>query len=165
VRKLKIACVVVAGLSLAAGCEREEKGTTVSPPTGSTPSAAAPTTGPVQTPGQATADAQAVGSAATAGARSAVEQGTAGAADAQTQAAATAELTGEQAKTMLDQAMQYVKQNKYDLAEKTLNQVEAHKTSLPKTLQDQIATVRTALTTAKAGGGLQVPGLGGSPAK
>jgi hypothetical protein len=151
---------------LAAGCDREEKSATVAPaPPASRPSAVAPTTGPVSTSDQTAADAQAAGSAAAADARSTIDRGTdrvtGAAAGAQTQAAATAELTSDQAKTMLDQAMQYVKQNKYDLAEKTLNQVEAHKASLPKTLQDQITTVRAALTTAKAGGGLQIPGLGG----
>jgi len=170
VLKLKIVCVVVAGLSLAAGCDREEKSATVAPaPPASRPSPVAPTTAPVSTSDQTAADAQAAGSAAAADARSTIDRGadratgaaTGAAAGAQTQAAATAELTSDQAKTMLDQAMQYVKQNKYDLAEKTLNQVEAHKASLPKTLQDQITTVRAALTTAKAGGGLQIPGLGG----
>lgn len=62
---------------------------------------------------------------------------------------------------MLEQAMTYVKENKYDLAEKTLKSVEANKASLPKALQDRLAAVRTALTTAKAGGELQIPGLGG----
>ena len=61
--------------------------------------------------------------------------------------------------------MTYVKENKYDLAEKSLNQVEANKASLPVTLQNQLGAVRTALNTAKAGGGLQIPGLGGGSNK
>jgi CHASE3 domain sensor protein len=82
-------------------------------------------------------------------------------AEAQTQAAATAQMTSDEAKKLLDQAVVYVKENKYDLAEKALTQVEAQKAALPRNLQDQLTTVRAALTTAKAGGGLKIPGLGG----
>jgi polyhydroxyalkanoate synthesis regulator phasin len=81
---------------------------------------------------------------------------------AQTQAAATAQMTADEAKGMLNEAMNYVKEKKYDLAEKALDQVEANKDKLPQAIQTQLANARTALNGAKAGNGLQIPGLGGS---
>lgn len=183
-RNVNRLCVALVGLSLVAGCEREQASnpapapaptpTPVPAPSASADtSSPAPTTRPSFDTDRTAADARAAGDRAAAGARSAVDQAAAGASDAgarpgdaaspaQEQTAAAAQLTTEQAKTMLDQAVTYVKENKYDLAEKTLNQVEAHKASLPKAMQDQVGTVRTMLNTAKAGGGLQIPGLGGS---
>ena len=182
-RNVNLLCVALIALGAVAGCEREQA-TSPTPSPAPTPaplpaptatadtSSPAPTTRPSFDSDRMAADARAAGDRAAAGARSAVDDAAAGAEDAgarlgdaassaRAQAAGTAQLTTDQAKTMLDQAVTYVKQNKYDLAEKTLNQVEAHRASLPKVLQDQIGTVRTMLNTAKAGGGLQIPGLGG----
>lgn len=167
--KIHMLCVV-AGMSVVAGCDRDE-GMTPRPVSPGTP---APSTSPTGVPVadgsmSSTADdaRQRAAAAEQAGAnvRDAAGQGITGTqsavSGAQTQATAVAKMTAEEAKTMLDQAMTYVKENKYDLAEKTLNSVEANKASLPKALQDQLAAVRTALTTARAGGGLQIPDLGG----
>lgn len=167
--KIHILCVV-AGLSVVLGCDRDEDMT----PQPVSPSTPAPSTSPTGVPvadGSMSLTAEdarqraAAAEQAGANVRDATGQGITGAqsavSGAQTQATAAAKMTADEAKTMLDQAMTYVKENKYDLAEKTLNSVEANKASLPKALQDQLSTVRTALTTAKAGGGLPIPGLGG----
>ena len=174
-RSVQFLGVVISGLALTAGCEREESATT--PPAGVTPATPQPappttmtsTTVPTGSADRMASDARSTLDRAAAGAQDAAarERDAASAAGtaAQTQAAATAQMTSDEAKKMLDQAMSYIKENKYDLAEKTLNQVEANKAVLPKMLQDQVATVRTALTTAKAGGGLQIPGFGAGGTK
>ncbi|HYO10033.1 MAG TPA: hypothetical protein VER17_13770, partial [Tepidisphaeraceae bacterium] len=82
----------------------------------------------------------------------------AGAGAAATQPASANE---QQAKQLLDQAMTYIKENKYDLAEKSLNQVEGMRASLSPTLQSAVTQARTMLNTAKAGGGIKLPSLPG----
>lgn len=167
--RVNLSVLIVLGV-LFAGCDRtgstSPSGVTA-PPSASTPAppaAAAPATQPAadSTAADATtsnpaADARAAAARAGSGARSAVDP----AAGADTQPAASAPMTADQAKGLLNQAMQYVKENKYELAEKTLDQVEAHKASLPATIQNQLGAARSALNTAKAGGGIKIPGLGG----
>ena len=176
----RIGSVAVMGLALAVGCDRQDSS---APPAAPAPAptapAATPTPAPATAPVTSAPEVPAVGSrsvaemqsaadraatdakAATESARDTARQATT---EAQTQAAATAQMTSDEAKKLLDQAVVYVKENKYDLAEKALAQVEAQKASLPKTLQDQLAGARTALNAAKAGGGLKIPGLGGGNA-
>ena len=54
---------------------------------------------------------------------------------------------------LLDQAMQYIKENKFDLAEQTLVKLEGMKAQLPETMQKGIAQARSALDTAKKAAG------------
>ncbi len=68
------------------------------------------------------------------------------------------QMTATEAQNKLDQAIQYIKDKKYDLADSTLRQVEAHQTSLPASLQPRIAQVRDLLNAARTTGG-QIPGL------
>ena len=77
------------------------------------------------------------------------------AAKTQTDAAAKA------AEGQVQQVMDYIKENKLDLAEQALAKLEAAKASLPAAIQDKLATARQALNTAKAAAGkLQnLPGL------
>jgi len=82
-------------------------------------------------------------------------------------AAATTKPTAADAQTKLDLVTQYIKDKKYDLADKLLSELEANKASLPSSIQGQIPTVRAALTTAKAGAGasetigaVKMPSLG-----
>lgn len=72
-----------------------------------------------------------------------------------------------ESQTLVDQAMGYIKDNKLDLAEKTLAKLDAMKASLPASIQSQIANAQKALDTAKslssgnateALGGLKLPG-------
>ena len=65
------------------------------------------------------------------------------------------------AQKLLDQAMQYIKDNKLDLADTTLTKLEGMKASLSPTLQKGVDNARSMLTAAKAGGGIKVPSLGG----
>ena len=66
------------------------------------------------------------------------------------------------AEEKLAQVTQYIKDKKYDLADKLLKELEDNKTSLPQSVQDQLGTARTSLTAAKAAsgdvGGLKLPG-------
>ena len=54
------------------------------------------------------------------------------------------------ATSLLTQLTQYIKDNKVELAEKTLAQLDGMKGSLPASLQGQIETARTALAAKKA---------------
>jgi hypothetical protein len=57
------------------------------------------------------------------------------------------------ATSQINQAMQYIKDKKYDLAEQTLSKLEANKSSLPTAIQTQLGNARTMLNNAKAGVG------------
>ena len=158
--------IAAAAFTFVAGCDKQES---TSAPTPVPAAATAPATTAsgleVPTTRGAAADVRAAGDRAAADARGAIEA-TRDAArhattQAQTQAAGAVQMTSDEAKKLLDQAVVYVRENKYDLAEKALNQVEAQKASLPKAIQDQLATARGALNAAKAGGGVKIPGLGG----
>ena len=66
------------------------------------------------------------------------------------------------AKELLEQATAYIKDNKFDLAEKTLNQLDKIKASLPQSMQQQIDSARSMLNAAQMkekAGGIKVPGL------
>ena len=56
-----------------------------------------------------------------------------------------------QAKTLLDQVLQYIKDNKVELAETGLKQLDGMKASLPDWMQKQIESAHTALAAKKAG--------------
>jgi hypothetical protein len=156
--------VTVLALSPLIGCDRDQA-TSTTPPS-ATPSAPAPAPATLPSAQAPAEDARQRAAAAESDVRQAGGE-TAGGAQAastraETQAAGTAQMTADEAKGMLNEAMTYIKDKKYDLAEKALNQVEANKDKLPKAIQDQLATARSTLNAAKAGGGLQIPGLGGS---
>ncbi len=68
---------------------------------------------------------------------------------------ATADAQGK-----LDQVMQYIKDKKYDLAEKTLSELESKKSSLPAQVQSQLPNARVALNAAKmSGGDMKMPSM------
>ena len=69
------------------------------------------------------------------------------AAKTQTEAAAKA------AEGQVQQVMDYIKENKLDLAEQALTKLEASKTSLPAAVQTKLPTARQALDAAKAAAG------------
>ncbi len=60
--------------------------------------------------------------------------------------------TTAKATALLEQAIQYVKDNKLELADKALAQLDAIKASLPESLQQQIESLRGTLTAKKAAG-------------
>jgi len=89
------------------------------------------------------------------------------AAEAQAPAPAAASDAAADAKSKLDLVTQYIKDKKYDLAEKLLAELDAHKSVLPTSVQEQITTAQTTLKTAKAAssandalGGLKTPSAG-----
>ena len=130
------------------GCEKQDSATPTTPASPAapptpppTPSAAdtpAPAIPPVTAP-DATPATAAVGAAATQAAVSTAE-----------------------AQKMLDQALTYIKENKLELAEKTLTQLEGMKASLPEAMQPRIAEARKLLDGAKAAGGVSLPALPGA---
>lgn len=65
----------------------------------------------------------------------------------------------DQAQKLLDQAAQYIKDNKLDLADKAVGQLEEMKPKLPADWASKIDALKAAVTTAKAGGGLSIPKL------
>jgi hypothetical protein len=134
-----IAPIVVGGL-LIVGCEKSEtkSAAPAAPAVPATPQSAAPATpaAPAIPPPPDTAKMMA----------------------ATTQAAGTA---SAEAQKLLDQAVQYIKDNKLDLADKTLTQVEGMKSSLSPAMQKQVDSARSMLNAAKAGGGIKIPPLGG----
>ena len=82
-------------------------------------------------------------------------------------AAPTTHPTAVEAQSKLELVMQYIKDRKYDLAEKLLSELDAHKSSLSVSLQGQISTAHTTLQTAKVAasasdalGGAKIPSFG-----
>ncbi len=73
-------------------------------------------------------------------------------------AEATSAIQGD-AQKLLDQALQYIKENKLDLAEQALVKLEGMKAQLPATMQSSIAQARSALDTAKKASGAMPSGL------
>lgn len=69
-------------------------------------------------------------------------------------AADTAAGVSADTQAKLDQITGYIKDKKYDLAEKALSELEANKASLPASVQGQLGNLRTALNAAKASGGM-----------
>jgi hypothetical protein len=69
-------------------------------------------------------------------------------------------MSATEAQAKLDQVMQYVKDNKLDLADTTLKQLENNKASLPVSVADKLPNARQMINTAKAGGaaGIKLPG-------
>jgi len=135
-----ISAMVLGGL-LIIGCEKSEKPTTpASPAAPATPATPAMPATPATPSADASKDA-AAGAAAT----------TAPAVPPPAAAAAVDAKTAE-AQKLLDQATEYIKENKLDLADKTLTQLEGMKASLPPEWASKIDTARKSLTAAKASG-------------
>jgi len=76
-----------------------------------------------------------------------------------TPATAAADTASADAQSKLDLVMTYIKDHKYDLADKTLKELEDSKASLPASVQQQLPTARTALTAAKASAATQPSGI------
>lgn len=66
------------------------------------------------------------------------------------------------AQKLLDQATQYIKENKWELADSTLKQLEAMKASLPADWAPRIDQARQAFTMAKSGSNM-VPSMPAMP--
>jgi hypothetical protein len=67
--------------------------------------------------------------------------------------AANANAAESDAQSKLAQVMTYIQQNKLDLAEKSLSDLESNKSSLPADVQNQLPQARAALTAAQAKSG------------
>ena len=147
------------------GCERDDTTTTgtgagtsgTSGTSGTTATPAASET-PVATPDSSTAVAPTTApslpdSAAVTAAAQAAGQ------TAATQPAAAAGAVQQQAQTLIDQTVTYSKENKMDLAEKSLTQLEQLKPKLPAEWHPRVDSVRKAFDTAKTGQGLKLDSL------
>jgi hypothetical protein len=156
----RIAMSAALAMAVVVGCERDDttttgtgagaSGTTATPAAsempavGETPSAA-PTTMPA--PGGAPDTTALTAAAQTAGQTAA------------TQPAAAAGAVQQQAQTLIDQTVTYIKENKMDLAEKSLTQLEQLKPKLPAEWHPRVDSVRKAFNAAKTGQGLKLDGL------
>jgi hypothetical protein len=145
-----LVCVAALTIGLAiTGCEKSDTaqpsgGTAATPsasPSSATPSQTAATSATPATPADATAAAQAAAKTETP-------------TTAPSGAAASAEVT--QAQTLLDQTVTYIKENKMDLAEKSLTQLESLKPKLPVEYQSKVDSARKAFNAAKTGQGLKL---------
>ena len=138
---LLVACV------LGIGCDQADSTTATPPP-------------PEQSAGERTAGAVDAAQKDAAGTADAAKKEAAGAIDSAKTAGAeaTSTIQGE-AQKLLDQAMQYIKENKLDMAEQALVKLEGMKAQLPETMQSSIAQARSALDTAKKASGAMPGGL------
>jgi hypothetical protein len=171
----KFACGLVAVAAVVIGCEKEKSATPAAGQTSNAPQSArtdSPSTKPSNQMDSAMRDASKTmsGTAQEAGARMGAAKDAA-AADAAKRADAAAgaqpaadSATGggaqEQAQKLLEQAATYVKDNKWDMADSTLKQVEKLKASLSPEMQKQVDGLRTTVDAKKAAGGMKVPGIG-----
>lgn len=168
-KQMILASAIALGM-VAIGCEKEESTKTstpsapAAPSTPSTPSASA-TTAPSAGAMPSMGDMKSAASSATQQAGAAIS--TAAPSDVPAASATTAPASGAaaaaadtQAQKLIDQAMQYVKDNKYDLAEKALTQADGMKSSLSPTLQSALEKAHSAVNAAKAAGGtgIKLPG-------
>jgi hypothetical protein len=162
------------GLALAAGCEKQDQQKTQTPAGGTSTPTTMPSGGMSSSAGssmsgqmdrmasgvkpttQPAAGAMRDAQSAASGAAAQASDTVAGAAqDAQGQAASAPEGVTTQAQTLLDQTMQYIKDNKWDLAEQSLTKLEAMKPQLPAAWQPRVDQARSALNAAKSGGNLK----------
>jgi len=138
-----IAASMILGGMLIVGCEKksETPSSTATPATPSTPAPATPAMPAAPSADAAAKDATAAAKDATAAANATTAP-----------AAAAATANTAEAQKLLDQAVQYIKDNKLDLADKTLTQLEGMKASLPPEYASKIDAARKSLTAAKASG-------------
>ncbi len=155
----RIAACAVLSVAVFAGCERADTGTGTSGTgsgagtSGTTATPAASETTPTTPTTMPSAAATLPDSAAlTAAAQSAAQT-------AATQPAAAAGAVTQQAQTLLDQTVTYIKENKMDLAEKSLTQLEQLKPKLPAEWHPRVDQARKAFNAAKTGQGLKLDGL------
>ena len=165
-KQMILASAIALGV-LAIGCEKEESSKTSTPSAPaapSTPSASATTAPSAAAPAiPSMNDMKSAASSATQQAGAAVSTAAPSdvpAASATTAPAAGAAAADSQAQKLIDQAMQYVKDNKYDLADKALTQADGMKSSLSPTLQSALEKAHSAVSAAKAAGGtgIKLPG-------
>ena len=143
--------VIIAGLF--AGCEKSDSNSSSSQPPAGTP-----TSMPAATP-----VSDAIKDAATTGANSSVPAVTKPSADASAPPAGTGSATPEaanpqaadKASGLITQATQYIKDNKLDLAEKALNELDGMKPQLSAAYQTKIDSLHSMFETMKKGGDLK----------
>jgi len=150
---------LAAGLILAIGvfgCEKEE--TPATSVNSAQPAAAEPTTPAVPSADSVkdkTTDMTAAAKDKTTEVAAATKDK---AAEVNNSAAAASSSAVADAQSKLDEVMQYIKENKLDLAEKSLDGLDKIKAQLPESIQSKLAEARTMLNTAKAAGGVKLPG-------
>ncbi len=155
-----LVCAVLAiGLAIV-GCERSDDTTPTGGGTAATPAAPSTPATPTETaatPATPSTPATPAAPADPAAAQTAAKTDAPTTAPAAAGTATAAEVT--QAQTLIDQTLQYVKENKMDLAEKSLTQLEGLKPKLPVEYHSKIDTARKAFNAAKTGQGLKLDSL------
>lgn len=147
----------VLGAAILPGCQKEE-----ATPEAPKPAAAQSTQVEVKKAPAADAAKTATDAAnnATKGASTAVEEAKKSAVAATDDAANSLTAAAEK---KLSEVGDYIKNNKLDLADKTLKEVEANEASLPESIKEQIPTIRKTLDAAKAANnsGVKMPDMPG----
>jgi hypothetical protein len=142
------------------GCEKQESApsTPATPATPSTPAAPAPSAAADSAPAAVPAAPTTPDATPAAAAAAANESATAA-----TQAVAgNAAVGAAETQKLIDQAMAYIKDNKLDLAEKAVTQLEGMKASLSPEMAKQVDNARSLLDTAKKAGAVKLPALPGA---
>ena len=157
-----VGAAVVISAFLLPGCDKpESKSSTPTPASAAKPADTAKPAdaagGTAEAAGAVDADAKTAAAEVPAAADKAVP---AAADDAAAAADAAAGDTTAKATELLNQVTTYVKENKLDLAEKALVQLEKLKPQLPAAYQSKVDTARTMFDTAKKGQGLKDIGSG-----
>ena len=147
------------------GCEQSDPSTTPSassPPAGATATETAASDAAKSTANDVSAAAGKAADSASSAANSAANAAGTAATDASAAAQTAASGAGAttqpagampaEAQKLMDQTLQYIKENKMDLAEKGLTQLESMKSSIPAAYHPKIDQVRTAFNAAKSGG-------------
>jgi len=152
-KKICCAAFLAIGVSMYVGCDSKDDTT---PSTPDAPKASAEGAGSA-----ASATGGAVKDAASSASEKAGEMTAAAkekAGEMKDQASAAANNAMEEGKKKLDEVMTYIKDNKLDLAEKSLDGLEKIKSSLPEAIQSKLGEARTMLNAAKAKAGAGLPG-------
>jgi len=79
--------------------------------------------------------------------------------DAKAQTVDAANTVSAEATTLMDQTVQYVKENKWELADSSMAKLESMKDKLPESLKPRYQQVKTMYDSAKAGNGMKLPGM------
>ncbi len=81
------------------------------------------------------------------------------ASDAKADTTAAANNVTAEATTLMDQTVQYVKENKWELADTSMAKLESMKDRLPESLKPRYQQVKTMYDSAKASKGVKLPGM------
>lgn len=140
------------------GCDSKEATPAPTPPAAPAPQVRTPT--PAAEPSM-TDQARNAATGAMDATRDAAAKATDATKDAAAASGATAavDTATTEATTLMDQTVQYVKENKWEMADSSMKKLESIKDKLPESLRPRYDQVKTMYDSAKAGKSLNLPGM------